>query len=144
MQKVVTVRMTSEQHATVKAAAGRRKLSMNEFCVKWLEYGIEMTFANEPVPVEEPKPEDGWLDIIRHCVGAGPDVLRSKRGYRNRYLVLVNSEAHAELRAMVERGLMDPGPYINNGRDQYFRATLKACKLIKLGKAATKRAMEGL
>lgn len=78
-------------------------------------------------------------EILTHMLGAGDHIPRGRRGYRNYYCTSVGDETLCE---MEKAGLVVAGRTINDGRDQYFYATLAGCKAIGLSKAAIKRAFE--
>jgi hypothetical protein len=134
---MITVRLSPEERAAVKASAAAAGLSMNRFCLERILEGADVS-----VPLGLPQ---DWTDILKHTVGVNGVTKPSSWGYRNRYCVcLHNDERYSDLQAMVKAGLMQPGPVINDGHDQYFRATKKGCEAIKIGVAATKRALEEL
>lgn len=59
--------------------------------------------------------------VIRHALGLD----NSKNAYRNHFCACIAdpNDDTGIVRALVDRGLMEPGPVINDGRDQYFRVT---------------------
>lgn len=81
-------------------------------------------------------------EILTHMLGAGPDVAKKRHGYRNRFCAEVAGGDHATLSEMAAAGLVKAGRLINDGRDQYFHATIAGCEAIGLDRAAIKRAME--
>jgi hypothetical protein len=83
-----------------------------------------------------------WVDLLRHTLGAGKHVRKSKHGYRNRFCASVGSEEHNAFQEMVAAGLAKKGSAINGGELVYYRATVEGCKAIGLSKAATKRAFQ--
>ncbi len=83
-----------------------------------------------------------WRDLLQHTVGARPDQKKSTHGFRNKFCASVGSENWLEFVAMVDAGLVTTGPTINEGRQQFFFATVEGCKAIGLKPAAIKRAFE--
>lgn len=83
-----------------------------------------------------------WLDLLRHTLGAGSHIKKRNQGYRNHFCAVIGSPDFNAFTAMVDRGFAEAGGTINGGRDQYFRATVAGCKLIRLSKAAIKRAFD--
>lgn len=81
-----------------------------------------------------------WIEILRHMLGAGPHIAKSKHGYRNYYCASIGDDDHKNLLEMAQSGLVKPGRIINNGSDQYFYATVSGCEEIGLRKAAINRA----
>ncbi len=80
--------------------------------------------------------------ILEHTLGAGADVPKRNRGYRNRYCANCESQKHAELMVLVAAGLMREGNLINEGRDQMFYATAAGCDAVGLSHARKKFALE--
>jgi len=83
-----------------------------------------------------------WMDLLRHTLGARPEQRKANHGYRNRYCASVGSEAWLQFVAMVDAGLAETGCLINEGRQQFFSATVAGCKAIRLSRAAIKRAFQ--
>jgi len=81
-----------------------------------------------------------WLDLLRHMLGANPERKKQFHGFRNYFCAEVGSEDFEAMQKMKEAGLVTEGQKINDGKDQYFFATLEGCKSIGLHKAAIKRA----
>lgn len=79
-----------------------------------------------------------WLDHLRHMLGADS----KSPGYRNHFCAEIGYTDHKSMMEMVTAGLVTTGQIINDGRDQYFHATLAGCKAIGLSNKATKRAFE--
>ena len=85
--------------------------------------------------------DERQVEILTRMLGAGPDVPKKSHGYRNRYCAVVGQEPHAQLLRLIDTGLVEAGPKINEGRDQLFYATYAGCQAIGLGPKAIERAM---
>lgn len=83
-----------------------------------------------------------WANKLRHMLGAGSEIPKANHGYRNRFCAEVGGPDHADLREMEAAGLVVAGGLINDGKGQFFHATLAGCKAIGLSRAAIKRALE--
>jgi hypothetical protein len=83
-----------------------------------------------------------WVELLRHTLGAGKHVRKSKHGYRNRFCACVGSDEDKAFHQMVAAGLAKKGSAINGGELVYYRATVEGCKAIGLSKAATNRAFQ--
>jgi hypothetical protein len=81
-----------------------------------------------------------WLDLLRHTLGARPEQQKANHGYRNRFCASVGSEHWLQFMAMVDAGFAETGSLINEGKQQFFSATVAGCKAIGLSRAAIKRA----
>jgi len=83
-----------------------------------------------------------WLDLLRHTLGARPEQRKINHGYRNRFCASVGSAHWLQFVAMADAGLAETGSLINEGKQQFFSATVAGCKAIGLSRAAIKRAFE--
>lgn len=81
-----------------------------------------------------------WLDLLRHTLGARPEQRKANHGYRNRFCASVGSAHWLQFVAMADSGLAETGSLINEGKQQFFSATVAGCKAIGLSRAAIKRA----
>lgn len=90
--------------------------------------------------VEQLAIDPDWESKLRHMLGAGAERPKRDHGFRNHYCTSIGSESHGVLLEMQQAGLVRSGRSINEGRDQYFHATVDGCKAIGLAKAAIKRA----
>lgn len=85
-----------------------------------------------------------WVALLTHALGAGEEVPRSRRGYRNRFCAEVSDPPrgdYAEWIAMEAAGLAERYGTINQGRDRYFGATKAGMQYIGLSNSAMKRAL---
>ena len=85
---------------------------------------------------------DECLDLLRHAVGVRLGNPRASHGLRNYFCATVGFDVAASWEQLVELGLAVRGPFINDGRHQYYHVTRAGCRAIRLSKAATKRALE--
>jgi len=83
-----------------------------------------------------------WVELLRHTLGAGKYIRKSKHGYRNRFCACAGSDEDNAFQQMVAAGLATKGSAINGGELVYYRATVEGCKAIGMSKAATKRAFQ--
>jgi len=83
-----------------------------------------------------------WRELLVHMLGAGSHVPKKSHGFRNRFCAGIGSSDHNTMLEMERSGLVKAGQVINEGRDQMFYATVAGCQAMRLGKAATKRAMD--
>lgn len=83
-----------------------------------------------------------FRDHLRHMLGAGSHIPRGSRGYRNYFCASVGGYDHIVMQEMEAAGLVRAAHTINQGKSQYFVATLAGCQAIGLGKAATRRALD--
>ena len=74
-------------------------------------------------------------------LGAGAEKKKKQRGYRNHFCANIGSDHYKDMQAMEKLGLVKAGHIINEGRDQYFYATVAGCRAIDLHKAAITRAL---
>jgi hypothetical protein len=82
-----------------------------------------------------------WVAKLVHMLGAGPEIRPKDRGYRNRFYAYVGSTDHATLLEMETVGLVESGPIVHDGRNQWFTATKAGCVAAGLKPAAIKRAL---
>lgn len=87
-------------------------------------------------------PTQNQIELLIHMLGAGSHVRRNNHGYRNRFCAGIGSPDYVAMVEMESAGLVRAGQKINDGKDQYFFATLAGCEAAGLSKAAIKRAME--
>ena len=85
---------------------------------------------------------DRHRKLLTHMLGVGSHIKKNQHGYRNYFCAGIGGDDFAAMKDMESLGLVVAGHIINDGRDQYFFATLKGCESIGLSKAAIKRAME--
>ena len=91
-------------------------------CVSTYE---EWEIYEEPPPWT--KPPLGELtekeqSVILHSLGMGSHIETSRHGYRTHYCANAGNEL---LLSMAEKGLMEAGGFINDGKQRYFRVTRK-------------------
>jgi len=67
-------------------------------------------------------------DHLRHMVGKDSD----SPGYRNHFCANIGSDDWNTLNEMAKDDLVSPGRVINGGRDQYWHATHKGCRVAGL------------
>ncbi len=83
-----------------------------------------------------------WIDLLRHTLGARPEQRKADHGYRNKFCASVGSSHWLHFVAMVDAGLATAGGMINDGKQQFFSATVAGCEAIGLSPSAIKRAFE--
>jgi len=82
-----------------------------------------------------------YYDHLRHMLGAGFDRKKKQKGYRNHFCAGIGSKDHGDMLEMEKLGLVTKGSVLNEGRDQYFHATLAGCRAVELHKAGITRAL---
>jgi len=60
-------------------------------------------------------------DLIRHCLFGSDD--RKRKPYRNYYCSSTSGEAHEDIQALIDMGLMTQGPFINDDTAYYAYVT---------------------
>jgi hypothetical protein len=86
-----------------------------------------------------------WVGKLVHMLGAGPEIKRKERGYRNRFYAAYGSNDFETLKEMETAGLVIAGRIdeASHGRRfQWFSATKAGCVAAGLHPAAIKRALE--
>lgn len=108
---------------------------MNDDKIKGSENGaVPAPVHREVLPV--------WVELLRHALGAGKHVRKSKHGYRNRFCACAGSDEDNAFQQMVAAGLATKGSAISGGELVYYRATVEGGRAIGMSKAATKRAFQ--
>ena len=82
------------------------------------------------------------IELIEHMTGCSKWKRTSSHGLRNYFCAEIGSEDYDHLIEMEKNGLVSIGFKINQGKDQYFHATLEGCQFANLSKKALKRIFE--